>query len=164
MSDMPLIPRRGHLNLFYTNVLKCSFGGACFYSFVASPIAFQILERPQFSILQNKVFPIYFKLQSIAPLFLAASTPVSGSYIIYSILSFASITGMTNLFWLLPWARSVKEQRKVVAEKFEGDELAKKDAPLLKEFGKAHVLSLLFNFLNIVSMATYGYFLSELMI
>lgn len=163
MSDMPLIPRRGHLNLYYTNVLKCSFGGLYFYTFVVSPIAFHILERPQYSILHNKVFPIYLKLQIIAPLFLAATIPFSGSYINYSILSVASISGMANLFWLLPWANSVNEQRKVVAEKFKGDELAKEDAPLWKEFGKVEGLSASFSFLNMVSMMLHGCFLAELM-
>ena len=44
-------------------------------SFIAGPIAYRALPRPQFSSLQQAIFPIYFTLQSALPAFLALTYP-----------------------------------------------------------------------------------------
>lgn len=148
----------------YTNILKYySFGGTTFYSYVASPIAFKVLEKEQFSKLQNRVFPYFFQLQSFSPVILALSSPVTlttGSLIA---LTSASVAGLTNLCILLPWTRKVKEERKDVARKYKDDKekIEEMDAPLRKEFGKSHGLSLLFNLANALSILTYGVYLTK---
>lgn len=44
-------------------------------SFVGGIVAFKALTRPQFSQLQQKIFPIYFGLQSALPVLLAVTYP-----------------------------------------------------------------------------------------
>jgi hypothetical protein len=44
-------------------------------SFVGGIVAFKALPRPQFSSLQQKIFPIYFSLQTALPVVLALTYP-----------------------------------------------------------------------------------------
>ena len=150
-----------------TNLLLYSFtfGGAAFYSFVASPIAFKVLQKDQFSTLQHNVFPLFFKMQSIAPLLLTATAPFNLTAGPITALTVASVTGLMNLFWLLPWNQRLKLERRKLAEKLKGEENAKaleeQDAPLQREFGKAHGLSMLVNVGHIASLLVYGVFLTK---
>lgn len=153
-----MIKTSAHL-LFYA----FAFGGTSFYSFVASPIAFKVLDRDQFSKLQNHVFPLFFKLQSVSPVVIGLTAPVALSTVGITTLAVSSVGGLTNLFWLMPWTRKIKEERLVVREKYKDDPelLEKHDAPLRKEFGKSHGLSLLFNVTHIAGLLAYGVVLSR---
>ncbi|CAR27467.1 hypothetical protein ZYGR_0I07420 [Zygosaccharomyces rouxii] len=135
------------------------FGGTTFYSYVAAPIAFKALDRESFSVLQNKVFPKFFLMESFSPWILALTAPFKLSTAPMALLTSASVCGLANLFWLLPWTRRVKEERKSLSSRLDGDELERYDAPLRKEFGKSHGLSLLFNMGNAVCMLSYGVYL-----
>lgn len=135
------------------------FGGTTFYSYVASPIAFKVLDRESFSVLQNKVFPSFFQLESFSPLVLALTAPFKLTTAPITILTSASACGLANLYWLLPWTRRVKEERKSLSSRLKDDELERHDAPLRKEFGKSHGLSLLFNMGNAACMLAYGVYL-----
>ncbi|GAV53460.1 hypothetical protein ZYGR_0AI07440 [Zygosaccharomyces rouxii] len=131
-----------------------------FYSFVvAAPIAFKNLDRESFSTLQNKVFPRFFQLQSFSPWVLALTAPFKLTTGPMALLASASVCGLANLSWLLPWTRRVKEERKSLSSRLDGDELERHDAPLRKEFGKSHGLSLLFNMGNAACMLAYGVYL-----
>ncbi|KAL3230765.1 putative mitochondrial outer membrane protein [Nakaseomyces bracarensis] len=140
-----------------------AFGGTSFYSFIASPIAFKVLERDQFSTLQNHVFPLFFKMQSISPVVIGLTSPVGLTTMGITSLAVSSLGGLTNLFWLMPWARKIKEERRVVREQYKNDaeQLEVHDAPLRKEFGKSHGLSLLFNMTHIAGLLAYGVVLSR---
>ena len=140
-----------------------AFGGTSFYSYVASPVAFKVLERDQFSTLQNHMFPMFFKLQSVSPVVLGLTAPFALSSWALSSLAVASLGGLTNLLWLMPWTRRIKEQRWEVKEKYKDDaeKLEELDAPLRKEFGKSHGLSLLFNVTHITGLLAYGIILSR---
>lgn len=48
-------------------------------SFIGGPVAYRALPRPQFSSLQQAIFPIYFSLQSALPVVLALTYPGSSS-------------------------------------------------------------------------------------
>ena len=50
-------------------------GSNLFQTFLAGPIAFTCLPRPQFSTLQQKIFPPYFSFQTVLPLVLALTWP-----------------------------------------------------------------------------------------
>ncbi|CAI4053697.1 hypothetical protein N7582_005788 [Saccharomyces uvarum] len=152
---MCLAKTTAHL-LFYSFV----FGGTTFYSYVAAPIAFKVLEKDQFSALQNKIFPYFFRMQAASPVILALTAPIALTTAPLTSLVVASVSGLTNLFWLLPWTHRVKELRKDAAKKYSGDELEAKDSVLRKEFGKSHGLSLLFNLSNVCGMLAYGVCLS----
>ncbi|CAI1778823.1 hypothetical protein SEUBUCD646_0P03660 [Saccharomyces eubayanus] len=145
----------------YNNLIFFRFGGTTFYSYVAAPIAFKVLEKEQFSALQNKIFPYFFQMQAASPVILALTAPIALTAAPLTSLVVASVSGLTNLFWLLPWTHRVKELRKDVAKKYTGDELEAKDSVLRKEFGKSHGLSLLFNLSNVCGMLAYGVCLSR---
>ncbi|GCE99196.1 hypothetical protein ZYGM_003501 [Zygosaccharomyces mellis] len=151
---MSLFKPASHL-LLYSFI----FGGTTFYSFLVSPVAFKTLDRESFSALQNKVFPTFFQLQSFSPWVLALTAPFKLTTGPTSLLTSASICGLANLAWLLPWTRRVKEERKSLCSRFEGEDLERYDAPLRREFGKSHGLSLLFNMGNAVCMFVYGVYL-----
>jgi len=50
-------------------------GSNIFQTFLAGPLAFKVLPRPQFSTLQQAIFPPYFSFQTILPLVLALTWP-----------------------------------------------------------------------------------------
>lgn len=143
-----------------------TFGGAVFYSYVASPIAFKTLARDQFSVLQSKVFPWFFTMQSLSPVALALTLPIPLATPAYYALGSSSIMGLVNLYGLLPWNKSIKIKRQNLQKKFDRGQLTKDqfdtlDTPLKKEFGKAHGLSLLFNMGHILAMLAYGCYLTS---
>ncbi|CCH61720.1 hypothetical protein TBLA_0F01780 [Henningerozyma blattae CBS 6284] len=131
-----------HLLLF-----SFAFGGGAFYSYVASPIAFKTLERPAFSALQTKVFPIYFALQTTVPLVIMATAPVTLTTAGWSTLGASAVFGAINWGILLPKSKKIKEDKQRLNE------------PLGKEFGRIHGLSLLANAAHIFALAGYGFVL-----
>lgn len=74
MPDLSILrtPTPYHI-LTYGTLLGTQF----FQSFVGGIVAFKALTRPQFSQLQQKIFPIYFSLQSALPVVLALTYPAS---------------------------------------------------------------------------------------
>lgn len=50
-------------------------GSNLFQTFMAGPLAYQALPRPQFSTLQQAIFPPYFTVQTVLPLLLAFTWP-----------------------------------------------------------------------------------------
>lgn len=52
-------------------------GSSVFQSFIGGVVAYRALPRPQFSSLQQKIFPIYFSMQTALPAVLALTYPGS---------------------------------------------------------------------------------------
>ncbi|KAF2786384.1 hypothetical protein K505DRAFT_260022, partial [Melanomma pulvis-pyrius CBS 109.77] len=50
-------------------------GSTLFQSFISGIIAFRVLPRPQFSVLQKHTFPAYFALQTLTPLLMLLTYP-----------------------------------------------------------------------------------------
>lgn len=94
-------------------------------TFVGGIVAFRVLPRPQFSALQNKIFPIYFGLQSALPVALALTFPgrlgspgsLSGvlleenRFTVLLPISLTLVSGLTNLLYLTPLVRETMKQR-----------------------------------------------------
>ena len=89
-------------------------------------IAFRALPRPQFSQLQTATFPVYFSLQSALPVVVALTASKGGQALGISGLvapenrcktllpmATAVVTGLTNLFVLLPLTKDVMKERKL---------------------------------------------------
>ena len=55
----------------YGTVLGCQV----FQTFIGGIVAYKALPRPQFSSLQQAIFPIYFSIQTAAPVILALTFP-----------------------------------------------------------------------------------------
>lgn len=132
-------------------VYSVTFGGGFFYSFYASPIAFNELERAQFGKLQNKVFPTYFLGQTVAPIVIGFTSAIKLCPFTKGALALLSLCGALNYFWLLPVCKAIKEER-ITLEK-EG----KDTTEVTKRFGKYHGISTIVNILSIASLGAYGY-------
>lgn len=148
-----------------------TFGGGVFHSFIVSPIAFKNLKREEFGLLQNKVFPIFFLGQTISPVLLALSAPLTLCPFTLGLLSISGLSGAANYFLLLPWCKQIKEERsKLIAdkkhEKIENGEVKPTDEykRLNSKFGKYHGVSTLINLLSIGALGFYGIVLSKRLI
>lgn len=157
------MPVKAAVNLLLYSV---AFGGGIMHSFIVSPIAFKVLQREEFSVLQNKVFPYYFMGQVAAPLLLGLTSPVTCN-VALSLLGVSSLAGAANLFWCLPKCKNIKEERnKLVADKKHEQIVDGVPKPtdeytaLSKQFGKYHGFSSLFNLVSLVTLGAYGVILS----
>lgn len=92
---------------------------------------FRTLERPQFAAVQGKLFPIYFSIQTGAPVVLALTLPGSSSAMLGPASGFAGvldpenrwtvlaplavmlISGAVNLGVLLPVVNDCMERRRL---------------------------------------------------
>ncbi|AMD18811.1 HBL091Wp [Eremothecium sinecaudum] len=133
-----------------------AFGGSVFYSYIAAPIASKVLTRDQFSDLQQNVFPLFFKMETFTPILLAVTSPVALSAVSKASIATAAASGGLNLFWFFPWAHRVNQERRHAAASLKGEELEEVDAPLRKEFAKAHGLSMFANLTYVLGMTVYG--------
>lgn len=142
-----------------------TLGSTTFNSFVASVKAFELLPRRQFSELQGQVLPIQFITQSIAPIVIGFTAPYKISALGLGLLAMSSAGGIANIAWLTPVCAEIKTQRwKIINEKFDGDDKKAVASGELKsidkEFGKWHGMSMVSNFISIVTLAAYGFVLS----
>jgi len=103
-------------------------GSQVFQSFVGGIVAYKALTRPQFSQLQQRIFPIYFSLQTALPAILALTYP--GSTILatrnslsgvvsegnrWSVLvpiATVFVTGLVNLVAVGPATTNIMKERK----------------------------------------------------
>ena len=67
---MPNLLGPAHILLYGTLL-----GTVFFQSFCGGIIAYNVLPRPQFSSLQQKIFPVYFAIQTALPAVLALTYP-----------------------------------------------------------------------------------------
>jgi hypothetical protein len=94
-------------------------------SFVNGIVMFRTLSRPDFGAVQTKLFPIYFGIQTAAPVVLALTHPDNGGLINLSgVLEPANkwvalvpiatmlVTGFLNLAVLLPATGKIMERRR----------------------------------------------------
>ncbi|EGV61452.1 hypothetical protein PSN45_000120 [Yamadazyma tenuis] len=152
---------------YHLMIYSIAFGGSAFYSFFASPIAFKVLKREEFGVLQNSVFPYYFLGQTIAPGLLALTTPLTLCPFTSTLLVLSTVSSAINLFYLLPVCKDIKEKRlkliEVGLDSIDG-EPTEDFKKLTKSFGIHHGLSLLANFTSIVTLGVYGLVLSKRLI
>lgn len=150
--------------LFYS----LAFGGSAYYSYIVSPLVFKKLPRQEFSNLQSQVFPTYFIGQTLAPIALALTTPVTTcKQGIVAGLAVSSIAGALNFFILLPICKRIKEQRnELIADKKDKNdqgEITEEFNALNKKFGMYHAISSLLNLISVVSLGLYGCSLTKSM-
>ncbi|KAH6633706.1 hypothetical protein C7974DRAFT_177043 [Boeremia exigua] len=104
-------------------------GSTLFQSFISGVVAYRVLPRPQFSTLQKHTFPVYFTLQTAAPVALLLTYP-SGPSRLLPVLSSAHVlptptdnlssyliatmfaTALANLVYLGPQTTRVMVERK----------------------------------------------------
>ncbi|KAL1971064.1 hypothetical protein VTN77DRAFT_15 [Rasamsonia byssochlamydoides] len=154
-------------------------GVEIYQTFIGGVVAFRTLPRQQFSTLQNKLFPIYFTLQSALPVVAALTYPGvrtvlgRGSSSIAGVLleenrltvllplSVVFVSGLTNLLYVTPKVVEVIKQRwqqeSIDGKKSYGPPPHSKEmAELNKKFGKLHGLSTLINLGGLLATVAYG--------
>lgn len=96
-------------------------------SFIGGVLAFKTIPRPQFSALQQKIFPIYFGMQTAVPVFLALTYPSAGStpsgiqgtlaepnrWTVLAPLATMFITGVANMAFIRPAIENIMKERKL---------------------------------------------------
>jgi hypothetical protein len=102
-------------------------GTQTFQSFINGIVAYRALPRPQFSVLQQKLFPIYFGLQTALPAVMALTYPGMRSNIPNSIqgvlaesnristltpLALIFVTSAANMLAVGPATTKIMKERK----------------------------------------------------
>lgn len=175
-----LSPATYHL-LSYGTLL----GSTLFQSFVSGVIAFRVLPRPQFSTLQRHTFPVYFTLQTLAPLALLVTYPSGGpASLLGSVFSSSAhvptatdvracwligtmfFTGLTNLAYLGPKTTRIMGQRKHQETRdgkksYEGGPHSPEMQRLNRLFGRLHGLSTMVNLAGLCAMIWYAGLLGQ---
>ncbi|KAK0646597.1 hypothetical protein B0T16DRAFT_329666 [Cercophora newfieldiana] len=159
--------------LSYGTLLGTTF----FHTFVGGIVSFQVLARPQFSILMAKLFPVYFTMQTALPVVLALTYPggssapsgiagvLENSTVLYSIAA-TFATGLANLAVVGPATTKCMDQRKLQERK---DGKKSYDAPphsqemtaLNKQFAILHGVSSLLNLGTFIGTVVYGFNLAS---
>lgn len=153
-------------------------GTSFFHTFVNSPILFTNTERPVFSVIQTKIFPIYFGLQTALPAILALTFP--GSTLLAAPNGFSTllhesnrwgslvpiatmfVSGVLNMVVLLPASRAVMKQRQGQAKRdgkqwYDEGPHSDEMRALSKRFGMLHGISSLLNLAVLIGSITYGF-------
>ncbi|KAI9736793.1 MAG: hypothetical protein M1834_000997 [Cirrosporium novae-zelandiae] len=153
-------------------------GTTVFQSFVGGTVAFQRLARPQFSHLQQGIFPIYFGMQTALPVLIALTYPVRRGLGITAVfapqnrisvlapLACMLVTGATNLLVVGPATTKCMKERKRQESKdgkksYDSGSQSQKMVKLNKQFSRLHGLSSLVNVGGIIAMVWYGFTLAE---
>lgn len=144
------------------------FGATVYQSFFAGIIAFKTLPYQQFSLLQSKVFPIYFSMQAILSTFLLLTRPVAFEgtrRTVNAVLATVFLCTFINLLILAPLTRRIMEGRR---RQEEVDGRSCRDAvqspemaALNKRFKKIHGFSVLVNLAALLSLIFYSVLLTD---
>ncbi|KAF2433191.1 hypothetical protein EJ08DRAFT_629475 [Tothia fuscella] len=158
-------------------------GTSIFNTFFNGIISYQVLPRPQFSQLQQKLFPYYFCMQTLLPLTLALTYPDSsslptttlGTTLLHpthrpSLISIATmaVCGAINWAFVGPATTAVMRRRKR-QETVEGKKYWDKGVKsgemegLNREFTVLHSVSSAVNLVGIGCTIWYGFILGEKM-
>ncbi|UJR11427.1 hypothetical protein I4U23_015607 [Adineta vaga] len=140
-------------------------GLTLWHSFIGGPVAFKVLPRQQFGLLQSKLFPIYFLSQSVLNGICLITTSNRNSRTIFLI---GIVGGLMNLIIVGPWTSKVMQERHKV-EREEGKTynepgISDRMKALNKQFGIAHGCSSLINMVVVLSLLSYPFISSAIIL
>ncbi|KAF2503181.1 hypothetical protein BU16DRAFT_449306 [Lophium mytilinum] len=146
-------------------------GSTLFQSFVGGIIAFRVLPRPQFSVLQSHIFPVYFTMQTALPVALAL-TYSGGPKVLAqqtlpaSLIGTMIVTGVINWVWIGPATTQCMKERKHQETRdgkksYDAGPHSTEMQQLNKRFGTLHGVSSLLNLFAFISTIWYGFVLGE---
>jgi hypothetical protein len=141
-------------------------------------VAFRVLPRPQFSTLQKHTFPVYFTLQTLAPLAMLITYPSGYSRLIpyfassptvqtttdnltMWLISTMFVTAVSNLLYVGPKTTEIMRLRKHQETRdgkksYDEGPHSQEMQALNKQFGVLHGISSLVNLIGLGSMIWYG--------
>ncbi|KZZ95923.1 hypothetical protein AAL_04219 [Moelleriella libera RCEF 2490] len=174
---------RPQLFQFFVSLISESFADLSrSKSFINGPTAFYTIERPQFSALQNKLFPIYFGIQTAIPVVLALTFPgntllgvpsgpsglftASSRWHTLAPIATIFVTGLLNLVVVLPVTQKIMHERRGQVKRDGKDYFAEgphseEMRALNKKFGMWHGISSLLNLGTIFATLAYGFTLGS---
>lgn len=76
-------------------------GSQVFQSFIGGIVAYRALPRPQFSSLQQAIFPIYFSMQTALPVILALTYPGERTAMAFRASSLSGVLEKQNILHVL---------------------------------------------------------------
>ncbi|KAI5804323.1 hypothetical protein EDC01DRAFT_642889 [Geopyxis carbonaria] len=152
--------------------------GSQFYqSFISGIVAFRALPRPQFSQLQQRIFPIYFLMQTFLPLIVLATTPgvplidhISSSSPQFKNVSIPLLvsltTSLSNLVIFGPATTKAMKERKAQESRdgkkyYETGPKSKEMQTLNRKFAYVHGVSTLVNLAGFFAVVSYGFVLGD---
>ncbi|PQE12941.1 mitochondrial outer membrane protein [Rutstroemia sp. NJR-2017a WRK4] len=180
MPDLSILktPAPYHI-LTYGTLLGTQF----FQSFINGIVSYKSLPRPQFSVLQQNLFPIYFSLQTALPAVLAITYPgsktlmgtasgLSGAFAetnrwsVLVPLATMFVTGLANLAVLGPATTKIMKERKHQETRdgkksYDAAPHSKEMERLNKAFGQMHGISSLVNMFSLIATMWYGVTLAD---
>ncbi|KAH7409911.1 hypothetical protein DE146DRAFT_674739 [Phaeosphaeria sp. MPI-PUGE-AT-0046c] len=157
---------------FHLLAYSTLLGAELYQSFVMVKIAYQALPRSAFTSLQKRAFPIYFRIQSMLLVVVAATAPPRGLLSVWQTnpdwISFA-VAGLTaglNLFVFGPKTQDLMIQRVHQATRDASMNLARgvvrdETKQINRAFSRAHAMSIHLNLLTIGATLFYGWRLSR---
>ncbi|RPA99662.1 hypothetical protein L873DRAFT_1682632 [Choiromyces venosus 120613-1] len=174
---MPTLSTLLHSGPVHVLAYGTLLGSQFYQSFIGGVMAYKALPRPQFSQLQQKIFPVYFTLQTVLPAVLLLTHPSmsttslinpSSPYFYNTGLPLLVVLGasLANLAVISPATTKVMRERKIQETK-EGkkyyDEGPKSErmAALNKKFGAMHGVSGLVNLIGLLATGWYGVILGN---
>jgi len=163
----------------------CSFGtllgSEIFQSFIGGIVAFRALSRPQFSVLQQNLFPIYFGMQAFLPLVMLLSYPSPSKAIpsgyqgvlhssnrntVFLPLVIMTVCGMSNWLFVGPMTTKTMRTRKHQETKdgkkyYDQGPHSEEMKKLNRKFSTLHGVSSLVNLVEVILTIVYAVTLSK---
>ncbi|KAG0133814.1 hypothetical protein HOY82DRAFT_250858 [Tuber indicum] len=153
--------------------------GSQFYqSFIGGVIAYKALPRAQFSQLQQKIFPVYFTIQTVLPTILLLTHPsISLTRLINPSSPFFYNSGLpllivfyaslANLAVIGPATSKIMRERKVQETKegkkyYDEGPKSKEMEALNRKFGAMHGASSFINLIGLLATGWYGVILGHM--
>ncbi|GAA5826298.1 hypothetical protein JCM5353_003781 [Sporobolomyces roseus] len=168
MSDQVITPSfyraltstRGLHNLIAGTLL----GSTLWHGFIGGLVSYKTLPRQQFGNLQSKLFPHYFRLQSLGSLALIGLYHRAGKLVKSdrNVIVLAVMAATSSLNWIIigPWTTAVMKKRhrreRIEGKDYNADGVSSEMKALNSKFGALHSVSSILNlaFLGGVILAT----------
>ncbi|GAA5853447.1 hypothetical protein JCM3766R1_000769 [Sporobolomyces carnicolor] len=168
MSDAVVTPSfyhaltstRGVHNLIAGTLL----GSTLWHGFIGGIVSYRTLPRQQFGNLQSKLFPHYFRLQSLGSLALLGLYHRAGKLVRSDrnmwVLSVMAVTSSLNWLFIGPWTTAVMRRRhrreRIEGKDYNAENVSSEMKALNTKFGALHSVSSVLNlgFLGAVVLAT----------
>ncbi|KAI6246456.1 Xanthocillin biosynthesis cluster protein D [Erysiphe necator] len=175
MADTSIFNTRAPYHITALGLLT---GTQFFQSFVGGVVAYKALPRSQFSQLQQKIFPVYFSIQTVLPVLIAITYPgpvgkASGIKGVFenrhSVLipiSIILVTSSLNLLLVGPATTKAMRDRKVQetrdGKKYTDPGPHSEEMQRLNSlFSKLHGISSLLNLMGFISTISYSFTLAR---
>ncbi|KAI2605590.1 hypothetical protein GGR54DRAFT_633535 [Hypoxylon sp. NC1633] len=150
-------------------------GTELYQTFVMTKVCYQSLPRSAFTTLQKRVFPIYFRSQTLLILSTAATIPPYGPLTLQASKSYwipfavAATTALLNFFIYGPRTRQLmmdrlRQETKDGSKPNSPAKLSSNLETLNRAFSRSHAMSIHLNLISIAAMISWAWKLGSLVV